>query len=152
MLLNQISNLIRFEINLLIGENYDDLEACLVAFHFNARFDKQNTIICNYRDMEWSSEPFVSRDNPLQKGSSFRVKIIITPEGYDVSVNGTTLTVYKHKLPFQKVNHMYVNGDVDVQKIEINEKASSYDSITLRLAPRLHKPLDSRKLINPVIN
>uniref|UniRef100_A0A3Q3MM36 Galectin n=1 Tax=Mastacembelus armatus TaxID=205130 RepID=A0A3Q3MM36_9TELE len=105
----------RFFINLLCGES----ESSDIALHFNPRFDGWDKVVFNScQDGTWQSEEKI-RSMPFQKGQVFEMVIIVTSQGYQISVNGNEFHTFQHRIPFERVRAMQIAGDVSIQTINV---------------------------------
>lgn len=101
-----------FAINLTYGHLHRD-----IALHVNARLP-QNYIVRNtLTNGSWGKEEATSAQPfTLKRGCPFGIQIHVTESDYLISVNGHHYTLYRHRLPLQRVTCLQVVGDVsDVQ-------------------------------------
>lgn len=115
----------RFHINFQIGsrQNSD------VAFHFNPRFDSfPMTVVCNtFQHGSWGAEER-QLNAPLQQGGGFNITITIRPHAYQVSINNVHFLEYRHRLSFQHVDTIKVDGRVEVSSISFINPAVAVPS------------------------
>ncbi|XP_067246835.1 galectin-6 [Chanodichthys erythropterus] len=98
----------RFSINFKTGPTDKDG----IAFHFNPRMGS-NVILNSFTNGKWGTEQIVS-DNPFKNGEDFEMFIIIKSEGYQVQIKGQQHSMYKHRVPLEKVNTVNINGTVSI--------------------------------------
>uniref|UniRef100_A0A3P8V3M7 Galectin n=1 Tax=Cynoglossus semilaevis TaxID=244447 RepID=A0A3P8V3M7_CYNSE len=105
----------RFAVNLLCGQ----YESSDIALHFNPRFDGRDRVVFNTcQNGAWGSEDKV-RSMPFRKGKGFEMVIMVTSQGYKITVNGKDFHTFEHRLPLQRVCGLQIVGDVHIQTINI---------------------------------
>ncbi|XP_066473238.1 galectin-8 isoform X2 [Tiliqua scincoides] len=88
-----------------------------VAFHFNPRFKRSGCIVCNtLREEKWGREE-ITYEMPFKKGQLFEIVFMILHDKFQVSVNGTHLLLYKHRINFEKIDTLGISGKVQVKTI-----------------------------------
>ncbi|ROL51199.1 Galectin-4 [Anabarilius grahami] len=102
------TNAKRFSINFKTGPTDKDG----IALHFNPRMGS-NVVMNSFLNGKWGTEQIVS-DNPFKKGKDFELFIIIRSEGYQVQIKGQQHSMYKHRIPLEKVNTIDINGNVSI--------------------------------------
>ncbi|XP_020776142.2 galectin-9-like isoform X3 [Boleophthalmus pectinirostris] len=115
----------RFNINLQCGsrQNAD------VAFHFNPRYDSHPmTVVCNtFQHGSWGPEER-QQSSLLPQGAGFNITITVRPHAYQVALNSQHFLEYKHRIPFQQVDTIKVDGRVEVSSISFLSAAVSPSS------------------------
>ncbi|XP_050991775.1 uncharacterized protein lgals4 isoform X3 [Labeo rohita] len=98
----------RFSINFTTGptDKHD------IAFHFNPRMGSK-VVMNSLKNGKWGAEENVS-DNPFKKGNPFEVFFIIKSEGYQVRIKGQQYSLFKHRIPLEKVTTISINGNVSI--------------------------------------
>lgn len=105
----------RFAVNLLCGQH----ESSDIALHFNPRFDGRDRVVFNTcQGGAWGAEDKVS-SMPFHKGKAFEMVVMVTAQGYKVTVNGKDFHTFDHRLPLQRVSGLQISGDVHIQSINI---------------------------------
>ncbi|CAH0698397.1 unnamed protein product [Spodoptera exigua] len=103
-----------FAINLQCGPKMHPGED--IAFHFNPRF-VQNTLVRNHFACSgWGTEE-VSNGVPMKAGECFEVLIHCYYYNFKVEVNGIFACEFNHRIDFQKITHIMVDGDVTIHQI-----------------------------------
>ncbi|XP_072288065.1 galectin-4-like [Pyxicephalus adspersus] len=83
------------------------------AFHFNPRFN-ENVIVCNtMQGKNWGSEER-KHHMPFQRNAFFDITIVVLGHAFQVTVNGQFLLEYRHRLSYQTIQSLSVNGDVNL--------------------------------------
>ncbi|KAK7882721.1 hypothetical protein WMY93_028895 [Mugilogobius chulae] len=104
----------RFHVNLQCGsrQNAD------IAFHFNPRFDSHPfPVVCNAQQCgSWGAEER-QYNAPLQHGAGFSLTITVQNHAYQVSINNQHFLEFRHRIPFQTVDTIKVDGRVEVSTI-----------------------------------
>ncbi|KAK3548353.1 hypothetical protein QTP70_010714 [Hemibagrus guttatus] len=109
----------RFEINFQTGQGTSND----IAFHFNPRIDSY-TALNSCKNGSWGKEESAP-DKPFAKGAAFQIIIAIKSDVYEVYVNDTSHSTFKHRMPFEKVSTIAVGGDVTMQLIYFIENWKS---------------------------
>ncbi|OCT90449.1 galectin-9 [Xenopus laevis] len=92
-----------------------------IAFHFNPRFDQDNTIVCNTKlEDKWGT---VERTQlmPFDKDDSFELSIVILEHVFQVSVNRKRILDYHHRVSYQGIQSLLVNGDITLLNVTFSE-------------------------------
>ncbi|XP_039503336.1 uncharacterized protein lgals4 isoform X2 [Pimephales promelas] len=102
------TNADRFAINFKTGptDKHD------TAFHFNPRISHK-VAMNSSTNGKWGAEERVS-DNPFKKGEDFEMFFIIKSEGYQVQIKGQQHSMFKHRIPLEKVNTINIKGNVSI--------------------------------------
>ncbi|XP_055880289.1 galectin-4-like [Biomphalaria glabrata] len=94
-----------------------------VAFHYNPRL-KDKIVYCNDKQRDdWGyeeTEDYV----PFKKDTVFELRFDVTQDGYEVSVDNTIVQFFKHRIPFQMVSHLYLTGDIRVNRVQLFDPES----------------------------
>ncbi|KAF9411966.1 hypothetical protein HW555_009380 [Spodoptera exigua] len=99
----------RFAINFLCGSRD-------IAFHFNPRFDQNYIVRNSCIEGSWGAEE-TSGGMPLVKGEAFEAAIKCFHDCFKVSLNGKHFCDFAFRVPYSKITHFNVEGDVMVQRI-----------------------------------
>ncbi|XP_064408741.1 galectin-4 isoform X2 [Latimeria chalumnae] len=106
----------RFNINFACGQE----EGSDIAFHFNPRFDGWDKVVFNsFQNNEWGDEEH-KRDMPFSLDQNFELVFIVTPDYYQVNVNGQSYYQFNHRIPLERVEALQVAGNVMIQSINIS--------------------------------
>lgn len=89
------------------------------ALHINPRFNA-GCIVRNTNRNGWGAE---ERGGPMifQQGQPFEMVILVDPSYYKVAINGVEAFTYAHRVNFQEVVALEINGEIDVNKILFSE-------------------------------
>ncbi|XP_063977845.1 pro-resilin-like [Diachasmimorpha longicaudata] len=118
---------VRFAINYQLGPNLNPRDD--IAIHLSPRFTDGFITRNHIQSMSWGPE---ENGGPLviQPGQEFEVILLCEPLQYKIAINGRHFTEFGHRLPYQKVTHLVIDGDVEVTSI-------SYESIGAPRSPRM---------------
>ncbi|CAI5454682.1 unnamed protein product [Caenorhabditis angaria] len=97
-----------FAINLVAGGN--------IALHINFRFEKTKTVAMNSQiGNGWGNE--VRHDNPLHHDNTFELQVRVYPGYFHVTVNGILLADFPHRLPYESIQAISLDGHVHMKAI-----------------------------------
>ncbi|XP_041968790.1 galectin-7-like [Aricia agestis] len=106
----------RFAINLQCGPNTDPRDD--IALHLNFRFVEMCVVRNHLSTMNWGLED-TSGGMPLARGQPFEALVLCEPQSMKVALNGVHFCEFPHRLPYQRVSHFTVDGDVMVNFVGI---------------------------------
>lgn len=117
---------VRFAINYQLGPNINPRDD--IALHLSPRFPEGIITRNNISNMSWGPE---ENGGPMvfQPGQDFEVILLCEPLQFRIAINGRHFTEFAHRLPYQKVTHLVIDGDVEIKSI-------SYESIGAPRSPR----------------
>ncbi|KAM9005287.1 galectin-9 isoform X3 [Sarcophilus harrisii] len=102
----------RFSVNFQCGFTGNN-----IAFHFNPRFENGGFVVCNTKQFgSWGPEER-KMQMPFQKGTPFEIRFQVQNEAFNVLVNGNHFVQYLHRIPFQQVDTISIEGIVQVSYI-----------------------------------
>ncbi|KAI1290904.1 Galectin-4 [Halotydeus destructor] len=110
----------QFDINLVHGHEptEDHVRNSAIAIHLNPRFD-ENAVILNHKEGgAWGDEEREEGDMPVRKGEDFQIMFIVEPESYRVHINGEHYGNFAHRIPYQEVGVLWIDGQVEIRKVE----------------------------------
>ncbi|XP_026780403.3 galectin-9 isoform X1 [Pangasianodon hypophthalmus] len=104
----------RFHVNLQCGSSPD----ANIALHINPRYDSSSGyIVTNTKQNNyWGTEERIYQAL-FPTGTPFNLQILVTSHSYKLSVNGIHIMDYKHRIPFNMVDTIVVDGMVEVNII-----------------------------------
>ncbi|XP_073710078.1 galectin-8-like [Misgurnus anguillicaudatus] len=97
-----------FAINLKTGQSDKDD----IAFHFHFQ-NNVKAVMNSFRGEKWEAEEFAPVP-PFKMGEPLELIIVIKTEGYQVSVNGYEIYLFRHRIPVEKVSALNIVGNVAV--------------------------------------
>ncbi|MCI4385897.1 hypothetical protein PGIGA_G00055910 [Pangasianodon gigas] len=108
----------RFHVNLQCGSRPD----ANIALHFNPRYDSSSGyIVTNTKQNNyWGTEERIYQAL-FPMGGPFNLQILVTSHSYKISVNGIHIMDYKHRIPFNMVDTITVDGMVEINTIGFQE-------------------------------
>ncbi|XP_058803659.1 uncharacterized protein LOC131671326 [Phymastichus coffea] len=103
-----------FAINYQLGPSLNPRDD--VALHISPRF-KEGIIIRNHiQSMTWGPEES-DGSMCLQCGTPFEIVIFCEYQCYKIAVNGRHFAEFTHRLPYNKVTHLVIDGQVEITSI-----------------------------------
>lgn len=118
-----------FYINLQTGQNI--WPHPVVAFHFNPRFAKHGGgigkhVVCrnSWKNGKWGDEERSHLDTNFCPGKSFSMAIVCYDKLYEVHVNGKLITEFRHRVPPETVDTVYVQGDIKLWDVVLANSAT----------------------------
>ncbi|KAK0097116.1 hypothetical protein PV326_003223 [Microctonus aethiopoides] len=105
---------VRFAINYQLGPNLNPRDD--IALHLSPRFSEGFMTRNHVYSMAWGIE---ENNGPLwiQPGQDFEVIVLCEPLQYKIAINGRHFTQFAHRLTYQRVTHLVIDGDVQVKSI-----------------------------------
>ncbi|KAM3958633.1 LOW QUALITY PROTEIN: galectin-7 [Aphomia sociella] len=105
----------RFAINLQCGPNTDPRDD--IALHLNFRFVEMCVVRNHLTAMDWGVEE--TAGGATGQGEQFEVLLLCEPQSFKIALNGVHFSEFLHRIPFSRISHLTLDGDVTVQFIGI---------------------------------
>ncbi|KAG7321851.1 hypothetical protein KOW79_014709 [Hemibagrus wyckioides] len=108
----------RFHVNLQCGSRPN----ANIALHVNPRYDASSGyIVTNTKqNNSWGAEDRIYQAL-FPVGNPFNLQILVTSQSYKISVNGIHVKDYMHRIPFNMVDTIVVDGMVEVNTINFQD-------------------------------
>ncbi|EFP05032.1 CRE-LEC-9 protein [Caenorhabditis remanei] len=101
-----------FNINLLSGGN--------IALHMSFRWEKDKIVAINAKiDNAWGNE--IRHSNPLHHDQAFDLQVRVYPGHFHVTTNGVLLGDFPHRLPFESIGAISLEGNVHINNIQFSQ-------------------------------
>jgi len=107
-----------FSINLASGPG--DIGSSDVSLHLNPRFNENSVVRNSMQNGGWGAEERGGAGMPFQKGQPFECVILCRQDKYMMSFNGQHFGEFRHRLPMQRVTHVVVKGDVQLNNVSFS--------------------------------
>ncbi|XP_063895265.1 galectin-5 isoform X1 [Helicoverpa armigera] len=98
-----------------------------VAIHISPRFDEMEIVRNTFTAGAWGKEERRG-GMPLCRGDPFDMLIECDEVSFMVSINGQHFCKYIHRIPYDRITHLVVFGDVKIIKCNID--APSHDLVS----------------------
>ncbi|XP_011265348.1 spidroin-2 isoform X2 [Camponotus floridanus] len=105
---------VRFAVNYQLGPTLNPRDD--IAIHVSPRFPEGFVTRNSIESMNWGME---ENSGPLwiQPGQKFEMMILCDYHCYKIAINGRHFAEFAHRLPFIKVTHLVIDGDVEIHSI-----------------------------------
>ncbi|XP_023223799.1 galectin-4-like isoform X1 [Centruroides sculpturatus] len=105
----------RFHIDFSRGNTRHD---CDIALHFNPRFEQRVVVRNSYENGRWQNEEIEPYSLPFTVGKDFVILFLVEQNHFKIAVNGRHYTEFKHRLPYQTIDKLNIEGSVKISRIE----------------------------------
>lgn len=108
------SDAVSFAVNYQLGPGLNPRDD--IAIHVSPRFSEGFITRNHIESMAWGVE---ENDGPMriQPGQEFEILLLCEPACYKIAINGRHFAQFDHRLPYQKVTHLVIDGDVQLDSI-----------------------------------
>ncbi|KAF7394783.1 hypothetical protein HZH66_007957 [Vespula vulgaris] len=108
------ANAVRFAVNYQLGPILNPRDD--IAIHISPRFSDGVITRNHIESMTWGAN---ENEGPLciQPGQEFEMIILCDHLNYKIAINGRHFAEFAHRLPYQKVTYLVIDGDVEVSSI-----------------------------------
>ncbi|CAL1684036.1 unnamed protein product [Lasius platythorax] len=105
---------VRFAVNYQLGPTLNPRDD--IAIHVSPRFPEGFVTRNSIESMTWGME---ENSGPLwiHPGQKFEMMILCDYHCYKIAINGRHFAEFAHRLPFIKVTHLVIDGDVEIHSI-----------------------------------
>uniref|UniRef100_A0A1W7RAH5 Galectin n=1 Tax=Hadrurus spadix TaxID=141984 RepID=A0A1W7RAH5_9SCOR len=104
----------RFSVNFQVTSD----AASDIAFHLNPRFDEGDVVMNSRTSDEWGGEERTGK-LPFRQMSQFLICITTLQQGYEVEINDEYMAVFDHRIPYDKVTSIRIEGDINIIGLHI---------------------------------
>ncbi|KAM3829896.1 galectin-6-like isoform 3-T3 [Vipera latastei] len=111
-------------------------EGADIPFHFNPRFKFETLVINTFQSHRWGKEEIYK--NPFRKGEHVEIIFIVDEAEYQILVNGNPFCNYSHQFPPQGVQIIRVDGDLELQSLNVTAGPKTED--TIMTSPAIYHP------------
>ncbi|KAI4487544.1 PREDICTED: large proline-rich protein BAG6-like [Polistes canadensis] len=107
-------NAVRFAVNYQLGPILNPRDD--IALHISPRFSEGVITRNHIESMTWGAN---EDEGPLciRPGQEFEMIILCDHANYKIAINGRHFAEFAHRLPYEKVTHLVIDGDVEVSSI-----------------------------------
>lgn len=138
-------NATEFNINLQTGPSInprDDL-----ALHLRPCFTPPRIYRNSLIQGSWGAGETWGNGSSINPHQPFEILILNENTEFKIAVNGAHFCEFKHRIPFQQITHLTIDGDVDIHKIHITSPA--YQTASAPQPPLAHTQPNCPYPINP---
>ncbi|XP_050312650.1 trithorax group protein osa-like [Anthonomus grandis grandis] len=114
----------RFNINLATGPTAKPRDD--TALHLSVRLNQGYIARNSYKNGSWDDEQG-SGKLPIGQAQSFEIIILVDPHHYKIAVNGQHFCEFPHRIPYDQVTHLLIDGDVSITLISFEGIALADD-------------------------
>ncbi|KAK2575746.1 hypothetical protein KPH14_003636 [Odynerus spinipes] len=107
-------NAVRFAVNYQLGPGLNPRDD--IAVHISPRFPEGVITRNHIESMAWGAN---EDEGPMliQPDQEFEMIILCDHSSYKIAINGRHFAEFAHRLPYQKVTYLVIDGDVEVYSI-----------------------------------
>ncbi|XP_058269687.1 galectin-9-like [Hemibagrus wyckioides] len=120
------------------------------ALYFNPNYESgsEYTVANTKQDNSWGPEEILKLAL-FPKGNPFELQILVTSKSYKISVNGIHVMDYMHRIPFNMVDTIVVDGMVEVKTISFQDPMCVPYKTTMYGGMWAGKKIVIQGLVNP---
>ncbi|XP_034255938.1 galectin-7-like [Thrips palmi] len=108
----------RFAINLQCGPNTEPRDN--IALHFSPQFVTHTVIRNSLQNLMWGPEESLGYF-PFSPGQAFEIILLCEATHFKIAVNGAHYTEFEHRLAFQTVSHITIDGDIQLSAVRFED-------------------------------
>lgn len=108
----------RFAINLQCGPNTEPRDN--IAIHFSPQFDTRKVVRNSLQNLMWGPEESLGYF-PFTPGQPFEVILLCETSHFKIAVNEQHYTEFEHRMAYQLISHITVDGDVDLTAVRFED-------------------------------
>lgn len=126
-------NASRFAINFQLGPSLnprDDL-----ALHLSPCFNPPRLVRNSLQHGQWGLEEAWGNGSVMAPNQAYEFIILVEPSQFKIAVNGAHYCEFKHRIPFEHVSHLTIDGDVDIERIAISSSSQQIGTAYQPTAP-----------------
>lgn len=115
-------NATRFAINFQTGPSLnprDDL-----ALHLSPFFSPPRIVRNSLKSGAWGLEEAWGNGQMLSPHQPFEIFILAEHDQFKIAINGAHYCEFKHRIPYQEISHLTIDGDVDIGQITITSASA----------------------------
>lgn len=114
-------NATRFAINLQTGPSLnprDDL-----ALHLSPCFTPPRVVRNSLRYQAWGLEEAWGNGTVVNPHQPVEIMILAEHDQFKIAINGAHYCEFKHRIPYQEITHLTIDGDVDIDRITVTSSS-----------------------------
>lgn len=100
----------RINVNLSSSGNGDNAKD--IPLHISVRFRHKELILNTKKGGEWGKEE--RKKLPFELGGSFDLRVRAHADKFELLVDGKDFATYEHRLPLATVNHVFIDGPLNL--------------------------------------
>lgn len=141
-------NAVRFAINFQTGPSLnprDDL-----ALHLSPCFTPPRIIRNSLQRGVWGLEEAWGNGSLVTPHQPFEIIVLVEPDQFKIAINGAHYCEFRHRIPYQQITHLTIDGDVDIEKITVTQSSQEQPAYQPSApAPANNTPYPPYPTVNP---
>lgn len=97
----------------------DGKESGDIAFHFNVRKSDRQVFRNSCQNGVWDQEERETPFFPFDSGHASEIVFFVNNDKFMTFVNGQSFIEFKHRLPLERITHLFMDGDCNFYEPEI---------------------------------
>lgn len=110
-------NATRFAINFQTGPSINPRDN--LALHLSPCFTPPRVVRNSLQHGAWGLEEAWGNGTVVNPHEPFEIMILAEPEQFKIAINGMHYCDFRHRIPFQEITNLTIDGDVDIDRISI---------------------------------
>jgi hypothetical protein len=118
-------NATRFAINFQTGPSInprDDL-----ALHLSPCFTPPRVVRNTLISGNWGLEEAWGNGTVVNPHAPFEIMVLVELEQFKIAINGAHFCEFRHRIPYQQITHLTIDGDLDIDRITVTSADAAYN-------------------------
>lgn len=114
-------NATRFAINFQTGPSLNPRDN--LALHLSPCFTPPRVIRNSLQNGVWGLEEAWGNGSIVSPHQPFEIIILAEPDQFKIAINGAHYCEFRHRIPYQQITHLTIDGDVDIERISVTSSS-----------------------------